>query len=411
MNAALVVWIEGATVGDLRTQRGGWWFKYRRAWLDSEGKFALSPHLPLRPEPFVDDADDRRVLWFFDNLLPEGGVREALARWAGMDERDVFGLLARFGEESAGALTLLPEGAEWHGGGGYERLSTGSLRELLGQLPEMPLIVAGGKAKMSLAGAQHKLGLHRTGDEFLLPRQAPSSLILKPGTDRFPHVPANEHFCMALARRIGLKAPHSELQHLPEPVFLVRRFDRRIEGGRVGRLHQLDLCQMLNRWPGYKYEADGGASFGDVFQALERTRQPAVARLETLRWVVFNYLVGNSDAHAKNLSFLVGPDGLTLAPAYDLLCTRIYGDPDMAMSIGDQIRYGWVESADWDALARTAGVKASLLRRIRADLSARLPWEARQVLQDEAFHAEERSFLGQLVDVVDEHSARLQRSA
>ena len=409
MAAGLVVWLEDVAAGDLSEERGTWRFGYRDAWLERPGGYALSPHLPLRREAFEDTADDRRVQWFFDNLLPEGGIREALARSAGIDERDTYGMLARFGEESVGAVTLLAGDHPGPATGTYEPLTVPAIRDLLRGLPEVPLIAAGGRAKMSLAGVQHKIGVHRQDDHLLLPvGGAASSMILKPGHVRpqsYPHVPANEHFCMSWAREMGLDVPGTELLHVPESLYLVHRFDRVVVAGRVQRRHQIDLCQVLNRWPGFKYEAGGGATLRTVFEAIEGTRQPAVARLQALRWVVLNYLMGNSDAHAKNLSFLVGPDGMALAPAYDLLCVTAYGDPDMAMSIGDQIRYGWVTSDDWDAFATTVGVRESWFRRLRLELAERGPVVARRLLEREDFRDDERAFLGKVMVVIDTHAA------
>lgn len=409
----LTVWIEGRPVGTLEVIAGGYSFRYDGTWLAFPDRYPLSPHLPLRSEPFQDGAEDRPVLWFFDNLLPEGGVREALARYARIATADAFGLLTRFGEESAGALTLLPRGEPFPASGSYRPLSTDALRQLIDELPTVPLIAAGGRARMSLAGAQHKLGLHRRAGDggFLLPEGAASSLVVKPDNaqaERFPFCPANEHFCLSLARRVGLPAPRSELVHLPEPVFVVERFDRRVdEAGRVTRLHQIDLCQLLNRWAGYKYETEGGITFESAFRALDQTRQPAVSRNQLLRWLVFNYIVGNSDAHAKNIAFLLSDKGLVLAPAYDLLCVAVYG-PDfdyMAMTIGGEVRYGWVEAEHWDRLGRSIGIAPAFLRRLRQELGRAIPAAARALLAEEqAFSDAERGFLSKVLEVIELHA-------
>ena len=407
MNDALSVWVEGALMGALSTRKGVWQFQYAPAWLANERRFTLSPHFPLREEAFADTSEERPVQWFFDNLLPEGGVRQALARYAGLSERDSFGLLARFGEESAGALTLVPAGEDFPEAGRYEPLSVEGLRELLQTQPEIPLIAAQGQLKMSLAGAQHKLGVRWDGETFWLPMGVASSHILKPDNARpqhYPYCPANEHFCMSLARAVGLPAPETVLLHLPEPVYIVARYDRLADGERVRRLHQIDLCQMLNKWPGYKYEAEGGATFRQAFESATATRQPAVAKGRLLRWLVFNYLVGNSDAHAKNISFLVRSEGLVLAPFYDLLCVKVYGDDTMAMTIGEENRFGWVTQAAWDALAEAIDVRRPFLRRIRVELAKRLPAAAKALLARPEFTAEERRFLERVVGIVEEHA-------
>lgn len=174
MTTALAVWVESARMGELSTEAGVWRFQYAPSWLAAEEAFPLSPHFPLRAERLEDSSDERPVQWFFDNLLPEGGIREALARFAGLSEHDGFGLLARFGEESAGALTLLPAGEARPSEGSYRPLSIDELRALIADLPQVPLIAAHGRAKMSLAGVQHKLGVRRTGAAFFLPEGAAS---------------------------------------------------------------------------------------------------------------------------------------------------------------------------------------------------------------------------------------------
>lgn len=407
MSTALAVWVGGLLAGTLSTEGGIWRFQYAENWLRHRARFPLSPAFPLQANAFEDTAEERPVQWFFDNLLPEGGIRQALARYAGLQDKDSFGLLARFGEESAGALTLLPDDAHYPTGFEYLALSLEELRQYIREQPEIPLIVAHGRAKMSLAGAQHKLGVRWDGRNFFLPRGAASSHILKPENARpehYPFCPANEHFCMTLARTVGLPVPDTELLHLPDPVYLVARYDRVIEASGIERRHQIDLCQMLNKWPGYKYEAQGGATFREAYEALSRTRQPAVARERILRWLIFNFLIGNSDAHAKNISFLVNPDGFELAPFYDLLCVKVYGDDSLAMSIGGETKYGWVTVAAWDELARSIGVGAALLRRLRTEMAHDLPKVAGRVLARAEFEESERQFLEKVVAVIEEHA-------
>lgn len=405
---ALAVWHEASPVGQLSNVRGRWSFQYANDWLSSPNVFSLSPWFPLVPDVQVDTSDDRRVEWYFDNLLPEGGVRRALASYAGLDSRDTFGLLRRFGEESAGALTLLPLNEAPTVSANYAPLAQEELRALIAEFPRVPLIAAHGRAKMSLAGAQHKLGVRLQGTDLFLPATgAASSHILKPDNahpEAYPFCPANEHFIMSVARAIGLPAPATSLMHLPEPVYLVERFDRWVEGNVVRRKHQIDLCQLSNKWPAFKYEADGGASIADLFRAAEVVRRPAMAKNHLLRWIVFNYLVGNSDAHAKNVAFLVSHDGFDLAPFYDLLSVRVYGDEALAMSIGGEDRYGIVTSSSWDALSKQVGLRAPLLRRILKELARDVPRAAARLVDAPEYTADERRFLERVRDVIVEHA-------
>ena len=105
---ALRAWINQTEVGTLQEVAGLWSFQYAADWLGNPQSFALSPRLPLTTEPLLDGASKRPVQWYFDNLLPEEGQRVLLAGDAKLDAADAFGLLAWYGAESAGSVTLLP---------------------------------------------------------------------------------------------------------------------------------------------------------------------------------------------------------------------------------------------------------------------------------------------------------------
>lgn len=109
---ALHASINQTEVGTLQEVDGLWSFQYAADWLGSPDGFALSPHLPLTAEPLLDGASKRPVQWYFDNLLPEEGQRVLLAGDAKLDAADAFGLLAWYGAESAGSVTLLLPDAE-----------------------------------------------------------------------------------------------------------------------------------------------------------------------------------------------------------------------------------------------------------------------------------------------------------
>ena len=411
---ALELWIEGEHVGLLEVDAGIWQLHYADSWCSAGESFPLSPNLPLQLEPLIDADDRRTVRWFFDNLLPEGAIREALAAHARLSEADSFGLLSRYGRESAGAITLVPPG-DLVDGGSYHALASSELRRLIADLPRVPFIAAGGRARMSLAGAQHKLALHRLDETWLIPQgDAASSLIVKPDNARaelFPFCPANEHFCVSLARRVGLVAPLCELVHLPEPLFVIHRYDRESGPSGVRRLHQIDLCQLLDLSPGAKYEGDGGPGIEEVYRALEATRQPAASRLQWLRLLIFNYAIGNSDAHAKNIAFLVDRAGVHLAPAYDLLSVAVYGAEFdyMAMLLEGEVRYGWVEPDHWQQLAVHLGIPNVYLRRLRHSLARAIDAAASELLAGPMYTAQERRFLSDVVALIQRHVSYLLR--
>lgn len=401
MSTALVVWSQARRLGEIGIQQGHWRFAYDTDWIAWADAFPLSPHFPFSKAPFIDTADDKRVEWFFENLLPEGGLREALARCAGVSSQNALALLRRYGEESAGALTILPAGTAFPADSRYVPLAVGELRKRLTTTAGIPLLASSENLHMSLAGVQNKLGVRvRDGSLFLPQGAAASTHILKPEnrhTD-FPFCPANEFFCMRLAAELDLPVPDVSLRHVPEAIYLVSRFDRVVSGQEVQRKHQIDLCQLLNKWVGYKYESHGGITIRDLFNSLDQLAQPAVARDRVLRWMMFNYLIGNTDAHAKNLAFMVSHEGVTLAPFYDLLCVQAWlPDSTMAMSIQGENRPGWIGIAHWNALAAEAGVPERLVHAYLQRLSDRIEVAVDKRLDDDSLVEDERDFLAQKV--------------
>lgn len=322
MERTLLAWIDRQQIGTLSDRDGIWSFRYAPAWLETPGRFALCPDLPLQAGEQQDGSTRRPVQWYFDNLLPEEGQRVLLASAARVDGADAFGLLGHYGAESAGSLTLLPPGAE-QAEGGLRPLRDADLSARIAAMPSVPL-VEGALKRMSLAGAQHKLAVVLQDGQLFEPSgRTPSTHILKPDHPHpsYAHSVINEWFVMTLARRLGLTVPGVERRYVPQPVYLIERFDRQQGGDGWRRLHSIDACQLLGLSAAYKY-LEG--SVGRLDQLAAACRSTAVARTALFQWLVFNVLVGNTDAHLKNLSFLVSSTGIQLAPFYDLICTAVY---------------------------------------------------------------------------------------
>jgi serine/threonine-protein kinase HipA len=318
--------IDQTEVGNLQEVAGLWSFQYAADWLGNPRRFALSPHLPLTTESLLDGASKRPVQWYFDNLLPEEGQRVLLAEDAMLDTADAFGLLAWYGAESAGSVTLLMPDAAPHTTQPLRPLSDDSLETRIRQLPKAPLTHAAIK-RMSLAGAQHKLAVVLQNNALFEPAGAtPSTHILKPDhpDEDYRHSVINEWFVMRLAKRLGLDVPNVHRRYVPSPVYLIDRFDRTSEGYGWQRRHVIDACQLLGLDRSFKYSQ---GSMENLAALANACRSPAVARSRLFGWLVFNALVGNSDAHLKNLSFLVSHEGVQLAPFYDLLSVASYETP------------------------------------------------------------------------------------
>lgn len=315
--------INEVEIGTLQEVDGLWSFQYSQTWLDSVDNYALSPHLPLASEPLLDASTRRPVQWYFDNLLPEEMQRELLAKDARIDTADAFGLLAYYGAESAGSVSLLPPDAVTPVDEPLRPLHDDDLERRIRQLPNVALTHAAIK-RMSLAGAQHKLAVVLLDGKLYEPAGATASThILKPDHQDgdYPHSVINEWFVMRLAKRLGLEVPEVHRRYVPSPVYLIDRFDRTRHANVWQRLHVIDACQLLDLDRSFKYRQ---GSMETLARLANACRSPAVARSRLFAWLVFNVLTGNNDAHLKNLSFTVSHDGVQLAPFYDLLSVATY---------------------------------------------------------------------------------------
>jgi serine/threonine-protein kinase HipA len=333
----LHAWINQTAVGVLQEQAGLWGFEYAPAWLADPQRHHLSPSIPLSAQPLLDGASRRPVQWYFDNLLPEEGQRALLAGDAAIDVADAFGLLSWYGAESAGSLTLLPPDAPRQTDEPLRPLADASLEARIRSMPKAPLTHTAVK-RMSLAGAQHKLAVVQQDGALFEPVGAtPSTHILKPDhpDEDYPHSVINEWFVMRLAQRLGLDVPAVHRRYVPSPVYLIDRFDRHREAAVWQRRHVIDGCQLLGLDRSFKYSQ---GSLDTLAALANACRSPAVARSRLFVWLVFNALVGNSDAHLKNLSFLVSHEGVQLAPFYDLLSVSTYDTVAFGKS-------GWSDNA------------------------------------------------------------------
>jgi serine/threonine-protein kinase HipA len=241
----------------------------------------------------------------------------------------------------------------------------------------MPFSVWDGKVRLSIAGYQDKIAVYeRDGQWFMVDgnrSNLASTVIVKPVPVRpqLRSLPDNEFMCMQLAQRAGLAVAGARLLRVPEPVLLVNRFDRIEKGDRVHRLHLIDGCQALGLAVGMKYErpyGDGrdvrdirdGVTYAKLFRLLDQSPRPARDKQALLRWVIFQILIGNTDAHGKNVSFFYGIQGLELAPAYDLVCRPAIDDAQLAetfaMAIGDAFTEPEISPVEWAAFASDCGL-------------------------------------------------------
>lgn len=381
---SLIAWIGDHPVGTLsyHDDTGRFSFEYKTAWIGDSRAYPISPALPFqRPAGQTDELHSVNVRRFFENLLPEGKALEDAAAAHAVSKGNLFGLLRWLGQESTGAIALLPEETTpaqvEHV---LREVTFEELSERIQDRANRPFNVWDGRVRISIAGYQDKLAVYidEEGILFLVEGRLASTHILKPEpmNPGLSMLVANEHFCLTLAAALGVVTAEVDILRVPEPVLAVKRFDRIKRDHHVERLHALDSCQALNLSVNHKYERNfgngrdvanihDGVSFEKLFSIAPLTHAPAATRMALTRWAILQYLIGNSDAHGKNISFLVEPGGLYLAPAYDLVSVCIYPDieHEFAMAIGDEFDPAKIRAFDWADFAERCSIERRLLVR------------------------------------------------
>jgi serine/threonine-protein kinase HipA len=399
----LEVWLFNDRVGTLALVDGRLNFYYSQVWLLQPKAFALSVSLPLQREPF----DDHKTRPYFAGILPEGKMRRLIAQQFQVSIQNDFALLDHIGGECAGAVTFLesgqtlpaqnqPDDVQW--------LSEKEVVALLDELPRRPMLAGKQDLRLSLAGAQDKLPVVFDGDRIGLPRNgSPSTHILKPAIQAVEDSVVNEGFCLALADAVQLKPAKSKVHTISgRPFLLVERYDRIADAhelseskGQRRRLHQEDFCQALGVVPEMKYQNEGGPDLAQCFELVRRVTRPSAPQvLRLLDYVIFNALIGNHDAHAKNFSLLYSNQSIVLAPFYDTLSTAVYPTltPKMAMKIGSKYKFSEVHVRHWDQFAQSVGLAKAPTKKRILELAKKLPMAARKLRSET-----DRDFTGSLV--------------
>jgi serine/threonine-protein kinase HipA len=364
--------------------------------------------LPLRKEPYIDDT----ARPFFANLLPESEIRKVIARQLRISEENDFAILREIGGECAGAVSVLPEDSFPQENPGYRELDEEELHRIIAELPRRPFLVGEKGVRLSLAGAQNKLPIYMEGNRiFIATGNAPSTHILKPLIQGLAETVENEAFCMMLASRMSLSVPKVTIRPGRDRLYIVERFDReREKDGKILRLHQEDFCQALGVLPDQKYEGEGGPSLARCFGLLkEKSTSPAADQKALLSWVIFNFLIGNADAHAKNLAILYTVRGPRLAPFYDLICTRVYPDltDRMAMRIGGENRPDWIQSRHWERFSAEINIKPRLVLQTLREMPQRIIPQADALAKDFNDEFRQSAIVGKIHDGIKKWTSRI----
>ena len=349
----LGVWRDGLLVARLTGNRPGF---VQCAYTDEaltrwQGNTpVLSCSLPLR--------SGRLNAWAFaTGLLPEGQHRQAMAAIAAVPTYDVLGLLERFGRDVAGAVIISAEDPPLRNPS-VEPYTPHTLLEAVADLKDHPLGLYD-DSELSIAGLADKMLLTQVSPgRYGRPRHgAPSTHILKVDDQVRKGLVRAEHACLQLARAVGLSAANSELFPIGDTeCILVERFDRtQNPDGSVQRTHQEDACQAagvdpeINNRQG-KYQEFGGPRLAGIARLLETwAAQPDEELFRLVDAITFTVLIGNADAHGKNLALLhPAPGEIRLAPLYDTVPTALW--PTLrtraAMSINDTYSLAAITLAD-----------------------------------------------------------------
>lgn len=378
-------------------------FTYAGAYLADPTAFPLSVSLPLSSRRFPGSL----ALPFFEGLLPEGDARSAVARQFHASSNNPAQLLRLLGRDCAGDVMVVKEGdpAQPPARDRYLRLPHGlediahdPLREIAGLRAEH---------RLSLAGAQEKIALYHDGREALeggwyAPLDgSPSSHIVKPQTsDRFPCLALNEYLCMKAASFLGIAVAEVSLLRAAHPLLVVERFDRVVTENRtaaglrvIERVHQEDACQALGHCSDEKYESSSSVYVPRVANLLvSYAERPAEALRELHGLMLYNYLIGNCDAHLKNYSLVwTGSTSVRLAPAYDLASTAVYDgrfgaklSRSMGLRVGEHLNIDKVNASDFDLLAKELRQPAWQAADERARLRHELPDALRRAAEQAA---------------------------
>jgi len=431
VTAFVPIWFDDLAVGQVEVAAdGSLSLRYADRWLQTTGAFPLSVTMPLRAEPYPSDV----ISPWLANLLPEEEQLQILTRSLGLDQADVLAVLAEIGGDTAGALSFgaATDRALWT----YAPLTTfydtadphRAMERHFEDLGRRPFLVGEEGVRQSLAGGQKKsalavlgpdgapvLRLPEEGDVLAIPLNgAPSTLIVKPDNPNLPGITENEVWCLRMAHAIGIEAAQATiLQSSKRTAIGVLRYDRRVgRSGQLLRLHQEDFAQANGLPPGRKYER-GTLPGLDLKTLLETGRHvSATDALALLDQVIFNILVANTDAHAKNYSLIL-PVGAPprLAPLYDV--STVLSWPHVVKTYaqlidGKKRNPDMVTRRHWEAIAREISYRPTDVKnRVQQIVDGMVANRARVTAEVTALPGATEGYVVQTAEAVEENALRM----
>ncbi len=383
----LVALLDEKEVGRVQKEaRGRLRFFYDDGWRKAADAYPLSLSMPLGSKEYSRSIIEA-FLW---GLLPDN--ERVLARWGSkfqVSPRNVFALVSHVGQDCAGAVQFVtPERLDAIRGGKEDKVDWLDEVDVAKRLKTLREDHAAWRlprdtGQFSLAGAKPKTALLWQNNKWGVPSgRIPTTHILKPPTGHFDGHSENEHICLMLARSLGLPTAQSRVMRFKDEIAIViERYDRQQIGNDIIRVHQEDICQARGIVPTKKYQNEGGPSALDIVELLRTYSTDREADLQTfIAALGLNWIIGGTDAHAKNFSLLLSGRRIRLAPLYDVASILPYDEFDLrkvklAMKIGGEYKLTQIGLREWQKFAREVRVDADeLLERLMA-MAKQLPDE------------------------------------
>ena len=318
---------------------------------------ALSLRFPVRQLPY----SGKDVVTYFQNLLPTGDLKRRVVQQLGFTVGNDFALTSELCHEMFGAFRAFPPGLESIGTGDTRELNDAELRNILAAMAINPMLTRVEGYRFSLSGEHVKLAIQVDDERMYLPLGHQwSTHIVKPAYPDRRESLENEAFCMSLAKAVGMQVANTVFKQGPSNYLLIERFDRTHQDGEVKPYHAEDFNQVMLLPPERAFQREGGLSAAECVQVLrDYSVQPAADIKQLLRWLVFNFLIGNGHASAKQLALLYGDRGPRLSPFFGLSSTHVYAEfnPNLAMAIGHEERPDWLIPNRWREFAELAGIR------------------------------------------------------
>ena len=380
----LAVLLNNRLVGQLKREAtGAVSFQYDDSWLAQDRAMPVSLSMLLREGKYTGET----VTAVFENLLPDSDrLRRMVAEKVGARGIDAFSLLSEIGRDCVGAMQFVPKNQLGDLGDTTliqsETVDEGEIERILNNLSHAPLGIERDRAfRISVAGAQEKTALLWHEGQWHRPAgTTPTTHIFKTQIGNISginlsHSVENEYYCLKLFEHFGFDVNKVEMQVFGETKALViERFDRLwTKDNRLIRLPQEDCCQALSTPPTRKYENEGGLGIRQITQLLAGSDDPQADQLTFFKAQILNWLIGGSDAHAKNFSVFIRPGGaFQLTPLYDILSVQPHlianelnrKQMRMAMCVGNSRHYRFdkIYGRHFVETARLSGMPNSLTK-------------------------------------------------